>query len=358
MAVSTDKQRVISPALQTPESLNAQGETPEKLPQTSAPIVGRNIKFELAGKDRPNRPSSTLQANLVRTAEQVYGPGSRVVVYSGQGQLGSFRHRDVGGLAADVYIQLPDGRGGYRTATPTETSLMGQAWLAQGLGSVGFGMNTPSYQQGIHLDLWTADRRQQAGYGGGSLWAYYEGNDVSFSTAVANGWISPEIAANLKSGERGGVPSGTTLTGGGDVSSSLAQEARDRPVEPDKAYAHYSEPPGGDDGTAYGTFSTPDIGAKVWVFFLGGDPQKPVYFAQVLDPSSMQQANSYGAPTTDEAAGVGIPSNEIVSPLPPAPEQQNPAPNVQNQPPAGGTPVGGLPGQLSTGTGGNNSTST
>jgi hypothetical protein len=47
---------------------------------------------------------------------------------------------------------------------------------------------------------------------------------------------------------------------------------------------------GGHDGTATGSFSSPDIGAKVWVFFHGGDIQKPVYFAQAIDPASYGQA--------------------------------------------------------------------
>ena len=36
----------------------------------------------------------------------------------------------------------------------------------------------------------------------------------------------------------------------------------------------------GVNGSAVGTFSTPNAGSKVWVFFVGGDMQRPVYFAQ------------------------------------------------------------------------------
>lgn len=89
-----------------------------------------------------------------------------------------------------------------------------------------------------------------------------------------------------------------------EIDRNAALVSTDRPVEPDKAVAHIGEPPGGDDGTAYGSFSTPDIGTKVYVFFYDGDPQRPIYFAQALDPSSIQQANSYGSPTVDEAAGI------------------------------------------------------
>jgi len=40
-------------------------------------------------------------------------------------------------------------------------------------------------------------------------------------------------------------------------------------------------------GSAVGTYSTPPPGAKVFVFFMGGDIQKPVYFAQTINPSDM-----------------------------------------------------------------------
>jgi len=41
----------------------------------------------------------------------------------------------------------------------------------------------------------------------------------------------------------------------------------------------------GSTGGPSGAFSTPNPGAKVWVFFYGGDIQKPVYFGVANDPS-------------------------------------------------------------------------
>jgi phage gp45-like len=41
-------------------------------------------------------------------------------------------------------------------------------------------------------------------------------------------------------------------------------------------------------GSAVGTFSTPVPGSKVFVFFMGGDVQKPVYFAQAINPSDIK----------------------------------------------------------------------
>ena len=43
----------------------------------------------------------------------------------------------------------------------------------------------------------------------------------------------------------------------------------------------------GSPGSPVGTFSRPNAGTKVWVFFLGGDIQRPVYFAQAPNPSDV-----------------------------------------------------------------------
>jgi hypothetical protein len=40
-----------------------------------------------------------------------------------------------------------------------------------------------------------------------------------------------------------------------------------------------------------GYYSKPVVGAKVWVFFYGGDIQRPVYFASVLESNSVAAAN-------------------------------------------------------------------
>jgi hypothetical protein len=43
----------------------------------------------------------------------------------------------------------------------------------------------------------------------------------------------------------------------------------------------------GTPGSPVGTFSTPNAGTKVWVFFMGGDVQRPVYFAQSPNPGDI-----------------------------------------------------------------------
>lgn len=66
---------------------------------------------------------------------------------------------------------------------------------------------------------------------------------------------------------------------------------KDQPIEAD----HFgganmaSAVDGGHDGTSTGSFSSPDIGAKVWVFFHGGNIQNPIYFAQAIDTASYGQ---------------------------------------------------------------------
>jgi hypothetical protein len=50
--------------------------------------------------------------------------------------------------------------------------------------------------------------------------------------------------------------------------------------------ARSSTPQAGGTGSPNGTFSIPNVGAKVWVFFYGGDIQKPVYFGSVVEPSA------------------------------------------------------------------------
>lgn len=45
-----------------------------------------------------------------------------------------------------------------------------------------------------------------------------------------------------------------------------------------------------------GMLSIPNPGAKVFVFFLGGDIQKPVYFANSLEPETIKKMGGYGTP--------------------------------------------------------------
>jgi len=59
-------------------------------------------------------------------------------------------------------------------------------------------------------------------------------------------------------------------------------------VYPDRSAAVGCVPSNvGTPGSPVGTFSTPNGGTKVWVFFMGGDAQRPVYFAQSPNPGDV-----------------------------------------------------------------------
>jgi hypothetical protein len=98
----------------------------------------------------------------------VYGPDSKVAVYSGgqdrrgfgSRRTGSVRHDDYGkgGRAADCYIYV-----GGRKISGLELAKLGQYWLANAYGACGLEMATG----GIHLDEWTTPPS-----GGGMLWTY------------------------------------------------------------------------------------------------------------------------------------------------------------------------------------------
>lgn len=44
----------------------------------------------------------------------------------------------------------------------------------------------------------------------------------------------------------------------------------------------------GRPGSPVGSFSIPSVGARVWVMFEGGSPQRPIYMGQVYDPSNIR----------------------------------------------------------------------
>ena len=49
-----------------------------------------------------------------------------------------------------------------------------------------------------------------------------------------------------------------------------------------------------------GTYISASAGAKVWVFFHGGDPQRPVYFAANNEPSGWKAAQGKGSPSNSQ----------------------------------------------------------
>jgi len=55
-------------------------------------------------------------------------------------------------------------------------------------------------------------------------------------------------------------------------------------------------PPPIGEGVTPGSFSVPRAGSRVWIFFHGGDIQKPVYFAQSIIPTGYTDHYSNPAP--------------------------------------------------------------
>ena len=79
-----------------------------------------------------------------------------------------------------------------------------------------------------------------------------------------------QLTANAANKTGVGGVAGSQGTGGGDPSPVARQ------FEPTQ------EP---SDVHAKGFYSRPAVGCKVWVFFHGGDIQRPIYFATVIEPS-------------------------------------------------------------------------
>ena len=132
-----------------------------------------------------------------------------------------------------------------------------------------------------------------------SIWAdsILKSGQVSNDTLKNYGWIKDsEVAAGkLNKYDQAGFgklaysgPGGTI----GTVSSANSLTSPHPNFNAGNVGAHY------DGAQASGMVSVPKPGAKVFVFFLAGDIQKPVYFANALEPDtirkSLQSASPYG----------------------------------------------------------------
>lgn len=92
-----------------------------------------------------------------------------------------------------------------------------------------------------------------------------------------------------------------TLLSGGVVSTVGASQKSLAGVAGVGDSSHAGPKP--DVRNAQGMHSVPEPGNCVWVFFLAGDPQKPVYFAGVTEPNNGAR-NDYGNSTAGGAPGV------------------------------------------------------
>lgn len=238
--------------------------------QPSVPILNKD--YTLDADSAAYKPDQKLLNDVYNTTKSVYGEGAVLNIYSAGRSGGSGRHE--GGRAIDFYVTVP---GQSQALAGDQLAPLVQAWRAQGY-NVGFGM-TPQRdgkQTGLHFDNRT-DRAPK--------WAYSGGDDINYDEAVRKGVISPAIRAAFSAGEDGQYPDGVDPA---TLASSDAS-APSTPSQPNDFADGNSAAPYGGAGTATGTFSTISHLAKVWVFFYGGDIQRPIYFAQVTDPSSISQ---------------------------------------------------------------------
>lgn len=254
----------------TPTAADQTGE-PQTPAQTKPNVPVLNKNYTLDADSAAYKPDQKLLNDVYNTARSVYGDGAVLNIYSAGRSGGSGRHE--GGRAIDFYVTVPNQS---QPLAGDQLAPLVQAWRAQGY-NVGFGM-TPQRdgrQTGLHFDNRT-DRYPK--------WAYSGGRSINYDQAVRSGVISPAIDAAFSAGESGQVPDGVdpnTLASSSDISTPS--------IPNDYADANSAVPYGG-AGTATGTFSTISYLAKVWVFFYGGDIQRPVYFAQVTNPYSITEA--------------------------------------------------------------------
>jgi hypothetical protein len=85
------------------------------------------------------------------------------------------------------------------------------------------------------------------------------------------------------------------LDGSGGSSQNTAQNNQQQNYTPTQNIIHTARTANkvvagntGTSGSAVGSFTTPNAGSKVWVFFMGGDIQRPVYFAQAVNTGDVK----------------------------------------------------------------------
>jgi Type VI secretion system/phage-baseplate injector OB domain len=110
--------------------------------------------------------------------------------------------------------------------------------------------------------------------GGGTVLPYYiDQNGLAQEGNIGRGQYS--------SGPSGGQPSGTFSPDSTSDPRALVQRITNM------GQNCYGSLNGGRFGAPVGQFSLPALGAKVWVMFEGGSPQRPVYIGQIYEPSNV-----------------------------------------------------------------------
>lgn len=274
---SFDEEGSPSPANTPVPSASPDGNAlPPAQDQPQVPII--NQDYTLQSGALP--PNPKLLNDVISTVKQVYGPNAAIRISSGE-RSGSTRHGN--GNAVDFFVQVRNPDGSLTGVKGDALAPLVQSWVAQGYAA-GVGMTISENGRGNALHFDQTDS---------NIWAYTgevrNGRNIDISYSPDK--VSTAFASAIALGKEGNFPSGVdpaTL-----ASSTQFQNNESRPVQAVNYFAgaNRGQIPGGYDGSATGTFSTVNEGAKVWVFFYGGDIQKPVYFAQSLDSASYAQAN-------------------------------------------------------------------
>lgn len=111
-------------------------------------------------------------------------------------------------------------------------------------------------------------------------------DDLQSILSVFDGVIPEGNSAEYWLGE--GTEAIAAATSTGEMMASDENGTSGKSVPNRRQYAGTRALP---DTHEKGYYSKPVVGAKVWVFFYGGDIQRPVYFASVLEANSVAAAN-------------------------------------------------------------------
>lgn len=241
--------------------------------QPQVPLI--NQDYTLQSGALP--PNPKLLNDVISTVKQVYGPDAAIRISSGE-RSGSTRHGN--GNAVDFFVQVRNPDGSLTGVKGDALAPLVQSWVAQGYAA-GVGMTISENGKGNALHFDQTDS---------NVWAYTgevrNGRNIDISYSPDK--VSTAFASAIANGQSGNFPTGVDPAA--LVASTQSDESRPNQRVNDFA-ATRGQTSGGYDGSATGTFSTVNEGAKVWVFFYGGDVQKPVYFAHSLDSASYGEAN-------------------------------------------------------------------
>ena len=249
-----------TPAPATPPTANPTGDIPDKLEDSSALASNPNTVIESQGKLASVRTQPISKDLREVLQKSVAGTNVKIEVYSGgqdetgPNRTGSDRHDN--GQSADVRFFVEE-NGKRRNLEFTNSAdlpiLQGIVTNARAAGATGIGAG-PGYMgnDGFHI-----------GFGEPAVWG------AGGKSANAPDWL--KTAYNK--GAEGAVDVSKI------ASTSSLRKDDSNPVWPDEALSSTPASYASGVGTGKGMFSAPEIGAKVWVFFYGGDVQKPVYFS-------------------------------------------------------------------------------